>query len=125
MASVKKRMADRVLDVSGAWRRKCPGKTFYSYTLEAFEQRAKPYLDSIEEVARCEAALTHAVTTRDAEARTLGPEVRGVVNAVMGDKEEGGENGQLYAAMGFIPRNARATGLVRRRTAQKPPEVSS
>jgi hypothetical protein len=118
-------MTDRVLEVIGAWERKCPQKTFYSYTLDAFKLRAKPFLDCVGDIAEREAGLAHAVKKRDAEARTLGPEVRGVVNAVMGDREEGGENGELYAAMGFIPRSERSTGLVRRRTTEKPPEVSS
>jgi hypothetical protein len=125
MASVKKDMADRVLGMIGAWERKCPKKRFYSYTLEEFKERAQPYLTARAQVASLESQTAHAVSKRDAEARTLRPEVRGVVNAVMGDREEGGEDGELYAAMGFVPRAARATGLVRRRKTEKPPEVSS
>jgi len=125
MASVKKDMADRVLEVIGAWDRKCPKKRFYSYSLEEFKARAKPFLAAREEIARLESLMAHAVSKLETEARMLRPEVRGVVNAVMGDREEGGENGELYAAMGFIPRAARATGLVRRSKEQKPPEVSS
>jgi hypothetical protein len=44
---------------------------------------------------------------------------------VKGDREEGGENGELYSAMGYAPKAVRATGLVRRRKAEKPGEVSS
>jgi hypothetical protein len=125
MASVKKDMADRVLEVIGAWERKCPQKRFYSYSLAEFKDRAKPFLSACEQIASLEDQTTHAVSKRDAEARTLRPEIRGVVNAVMGDREEGGENGELYAAMGFVPRAARSTGLTRRRKEQNPTEVSS
>jgi len=125
MTGVKRELDDRVLDVIGAWDRKCPGKRFYSYTLDEFKGRAKPYLDAVAEVARLEAALAHAAAKRDAEADTLMPEVQGVVNAVKGDREEGGENGELYSAMGYVRKSERATGLVRRRTAQKQTEESS
>ena len=125
MTSVKRDMQDRVLGVIGAWDRKCPQKRFYSFTLEGFKGRAKPYLDALAEIASLEAQLAHAVSKRDAEARLLLPDLQGVVNAVKGDREEGGENGELYAAMGYVPKDERATGLVRRRKAQKPGEVSS
>ena len=125
MASAKREIADRVLDVIGAWERKCPEKRFYSFTIVEFKGRAKPFLDATEEIASLEAQLAHAVSKRDAEARLLLPDLQGVVNAVKGDREEGGENGELYAAMGYVPKGERATGLVRRRTAKKPAEVTS
>jgi hypothetical protein len=125
MARVKKDLADRVLDVIGAWERKCPQKRFYSHTLSEFKLRAKPFLDAREKIASLEVQLADAVSQRDTAARLLAEDLQGVVNAVKGDREEGGENGELYAAMGFIPKHQRATGLVRRRMAQKPTEVSS
>jgi hypothetical protein len=125
LAHVKKGLEDRVLNVIGAWDRKCPGKRFYSFTLTEFKERAKPFLDAIGEITRLEAELAHAVSRRDAEGRLLLPDLQGVVNAVKGDREEGGENGELYAAMGYVPKGERATGLVRRRKAQTPGEVSS
>jgi hypothetical protein len=37
-----------------------------------------------------------------------------IVNAVKGDPEEG-EDGPLYAAMGYVPASQRSTGLTRKR----------
>ena len=38
------------------------------------------------------------------------------MNAVKGDPSEG-QNGELYGAMGYVPKNKRSTGLVRQRKA--------
>ncbi len=40
--------------------------------------------------------------------------LQGIIQAVGGDPEET-HNGELYSAMGYIPKNQRATGLTRPR----------
>ena len=118
-----KTVEDRTLEVMGAWERMRARKRFYGLTLDEYKVRAKPFLDACAEIKALEEQLTHAVSRRDAAARALTDVTQGVVNSVKGDPAEG-ENGELYAAMGFIPKSQRATGLVRRRKAQRPEEVT-
>lgn len=110
---VQKDVATRVLQVLEAWERMRSWKSFFGLTLEAFKLRAKPFLDARNELATLESQIAHAVSKRDAAAKTLIGVTRGVVNGVKGDPDEG-ENGELYSAMGFVPMNQRSTGLVRR-----------
>jgi hypothetical protein len=44
---------------------------------------------------------------------------RQTVQSVRGDPEEG-EDGELYAAMGFVRKSLRNTGLTRRRVKEEP-----
>ncbi len=50
-----------------------------------------------------------AAPSKDEEARRLS---RSTAKA---DREEGGEDGELYTAMGFVPKSGRSSGLTRRR----------
>jgi hypothetical protein len=59
------------------------------------------------------------VSKRDTASGPALETVQGVVSGVKGDPEEG-QNGELYAAMGYVPKNQRATGLVRRRKEAEP-----
>lgn len=104
----------RITEVTTAWRKMRPHKQFFGLTLEGFEAAAKPYLDAREEILRLEGEATHAVSKRAAAEATFLEILQGVVSAVKGDPEEG-QNGALIGAMGYIPKNQRATGLTRAR----------
>lgn len=109
---VQKNVATRVIEVLDAWDRMRPHKSFFGLSLEAFKLRAKPFLDARQEIAALESQISHAVSKRDAAALTLLDIVQGVVSAVKGDPEEG-QNGELYAAMGYVPKNQRSKGIRR------------
>lgn len=117
--------ATRLLDVTSAWENMRPTKTFYSTTLQEFKEAVKPFTDALVEIAALETKLAQAVSKRDAAMGPVNELIRGVVSAVKGDKEEGGENGPLYSAMGYVPLNQRATGLKRPRKEDPPSGGSS
>jgi hypothetical protein len=102
-----------VAEVLDAWEKMRPHKEFYGLSLEGFKQKAKTFLDARAEIIDLEARVVHAVSKRDAAASPLLEVVQGIVSAVKGDPAEG-QNGELYAAMGYVPKNQRGTGLVRR-----------
>ncbi|MEJ1960629.1 MAG: hypothetical protein WDO56_03395 [Gammaproteobacteria bacterium] len=112
MLGVKKDVTTRVLEVINAWEKMRPYKQFFGLGLEDFKARAKPFLDAREEIAGLEAQVAHAVSKRDAAAIPLLEIVQGVVAAVRGDPAET-QNGELYSAMGYVPKNQKSTGLVR------------
>ena len=62
--------------------------------------------------------LAHATSKRDQAARDLQKVVEGVIQSVGGDPEET-NNGELYGAMGYAPKDQRSSGLVRPSTATK------
>lgn len=103
-------------DAKQAWSKLRPGKSFSGLTLEQFDALIKPSYDVRAEIADAELRLQSANARRvNADAASL-EIVRRIVNAVKSDPEEG-KDGELYAAMGFVRRSDRSSGLTRRRTA--------
>jgi len=104
----------RVVEVKTAWENMRPEKSFYGLTLEGFKQEVKPLTDALAEIADLESRLQHAISKRRAATPAAMKVVKGVVSAVKGDPTEG-EDGELYAAMGYVAQNQRSTGLKRTR----------
>jgi hypothetical protein len=120
MTSVKKDPATRVREVDAGWAKIRPEKKLYGHTLEEYRLAVKPYTDALAEVAAMEAGLAHAQATRDLASGPAMKITKCIVNAVKGDPAEG-EDGALYAAMGYVPQSQRSTGLTRRRKKKEPP----
>lgn len=114
MQRTGKDISIRVSEVGTGWGKLRPGKKFYGLTLEEFQQRIKPYTEALAEVATLEEGLAHAKAKRDLAAGPAMKITKCIVNAVKGDPEEG-EDGPLYAAMGYVPASQRSTGLVRKK----------
>lgn len=110
----------RLLEVMSAWENMRPEKSFYSTTLQEFKDAVKPFTDALAEIAALEKRIQQAVSKRDSAAPEVNKLIKGVVSAVKGDKEEGGEDGPLYSAMGYIPASKRASGLKRPRKEEPP-----
>ncbi len=108
-----KRELNKANQVASAWETLAPTKTFGGMTLEQFKAKTKPSFDlrgqigvlenqSIDLATRC--AVADATSN---EAALL------AVNAVKGDPEHG-ENSALYAAMGYVRKSDRQSGLARK-----------
>jgi hypothetical protein len=119
MTRVPKDTATRLAEVTDAWEKMRPSKTFYGMALEKFQEVVKPFLDARAEIADLEVRLQHAVSKRQAASAEAVKAVQGVISAVKGDPEEG-EDGELYSAMGYVPRSRRSTGLKRPRKDESP-----
>jgi len=110
-----KGVLERINTVTHKWETLRPTKSFSGLTLEQFKEAVKPSLEVRAEIADLEGRLQAAKARRATVDPASIEVIRAVVNAVKGDREEGGENGELYAAMGFVPKSARSSGLTRRR----------
>ena len=109
-----KNLSTRIASIVQAWGELRPKKSFSGLTLEQFKKSVQASQDARAEIASLEARMQAAIAQRvtaDVPARET---VQRIVHAVRGDADEG-ENGELYAAMGFIPKGLRSTGLTRRR----------
>jgi hypothetical protein len=124
MQRVYKDLATRLGEVIEGWGKMRPHKLFFGLTLEQFLLRAKPFTDARDEMLELESRLVHAAAKRDAAEPALLDLLQGVVSSVKGDPEEG-QNGELYAAMGYVPKNQRSTGLTRRGKAAAPAQSGS
>jgi hypothetical protein len=113
MQRVNKDLYTRLTEVLTAWENMRPHKQFFGLTLEDLKSRSRAFVDARNEITDLDARAAHAVSKRDAAAVGLAELVQGVVDSVKGDPTEG-PNGELYSAMGYVPKRERASGLVRR-----------
>jgi hypothetical protein len=104
---------NRMTVITQAWENMRHGKSFSGMTLERFKQTVQPSFAARAEVADLEARLVAARLRRDAADAVSMAAMRSVVNGVLADPDEG-EDGPLYAAMGFVRKSQRRSGLVRR-----------
>jgi len=113
MATATIDLSRRVDLIAQAWRRLRPDKTYSNLTVEQFVEGAKASAD-VRAVLKELDGHTKATHKRrklvDASTEAL---IRRVVHAVQGDEEDG-ENSEIYAAMGFVPRSQRARRARRR-----------
>ncbi len=96
----------RLITVTRAWERICPGRAFHGHTLAQFRKVIEPSHETRAEIADLQKRLRIAITRRDVADERSMRIVRGVVFGVMGDPEHG-ENEELYAAMGYVRKSAR------------------
>ena len=114
MAISMKEAFMKIDNVKQAWSKLRSDKSFSSLTLEQFDAQIKASYDVRAEIADAELRLQSANARRIiADAASL-EIVRRIVNAVKSDPQEG-EDGEPYAAMGFVRRSDRSSGLTRRR----------
>jgi hypothetical protein len=116
MALQVKAVEERLRNVIAAWEDVRPAKSFAGMTLNQFKSKVQASFDTRDQVVECankRAAALAARADADDVSNTL---ALAVVDAVKGDIEEGAD-GELYAAMGYVRRSARKSGLSR--TAKK------
>src|ERR1017187_6241180 len=107
-----KRVAIKLQKVVDAWGTLRPTKTFAGMTLEQFEAQVKPSLDARGQLTTLQSQTTDSRTQRRQSDGSSLDLAQLVVNSVKGDPAEG-ENGSLYAAMGYVPKSARRSALTR------------
>jgi hypothetical protein len=104
-----KQNGEKIALVLKAWKDVCPTKSFAGMTLAQFTAKVQPSLDARDQLDTLADQTTAAETDRDnADVESM-KQVNLVVNAVKGDPTEG-EDGELYAAMGYVRKSDRSTG---------------
>lgn len=109
MAGSPKDYGAKIAVVLKAWKDVCPTKSFAGMTLEQFTTKVQPSLDARAQLDTLEDQRLAAETDRDNADVDSMKQVNLVVNAVKGDPTEG-EDGEFYAAMGYIRKSQRSTG---------------
>jgi len=109
MAGSPKDYGDKIAAVLKAWQDVCPAKSFAGMTLAQFTTKVQPSLDARAQLDTLADQTIAAETDRDnADVESM-KQVLLVVNAVKGDPTEG-EDGEFYAAMGYVRKSDRKTG---------------
>ena len=114
-----KKVAAKLQKVLDAWKTLRPSKSFAGMTLEQFEAAIQPSLAVRDQLVTLQG---QAVDTRNQRLQSDSTSLnlaQLVVNAVRGDVAEG-ENGSLYVAMGYVPKNERRSGLTRKGSTTPP-----
>jgi hypothetical protein len=104
-----KKNGEKIALVLKAWKEISPDKSFAGMTLEQFTAKVQPSLDAREKIDELGENLIAAQTDLDNADVVSMKQVNLVVNAVKGDPTEG-EDGALYAGMGYIRKSDRKTG---------------
>jgi hypothetical protein len=97
-----------------AWASQCPETSFSGVTLTEFTAGCKPSADARAELADLVSRTVSTkakITVCDAASLAL---IKRIVHGVKGDPNHG-EDGPLYAAMGFVRASERSSGLTRKR----------
>ena len=109
MAGNPKDNGEKIAAVLQAWKDLRPTKSFAGMTLAQFTAKIQPSLDARAAIDKLDDQMTAALVVRDTADVESNKQLLLVVNAVKGDPAEG-EDGELYAAMGYVRKSARSTG---------------
>ncbi len=101
-------------NVTQAWSKLRPGKSFGGLMYDQYLTAIKPSHDVRAEIAECEVRLQSAQARRVTVDEASLKVAQRIVNAVKADPEEG-DDGELYVAMGYVRKRDRKTGLTQRK----------
>jgi hypothetical protein len=120
MAINPKQIANDTNSILNAWNTIAPGATFAGMTFAQYKTKVQPSFDARTRLDTLDAQMTSATDDRDnADVGTTAINQL-VVNAVKGDPNYG-DDSDLYDAMGYVRRSARASGLTRNKSTPVPP----
>jgi hypothetical protein len=108
-----KKVAVKLQKIVDAWTTLRPTKSFAGMTLEQFKAKVQPSLAVRDQLVTLSSQTVDNRTQRQTSDDASIAQALLVVNAVKGDPDEG-ENGSLYATMGYVPKTARRSGLTRK-----------
>jgi hypothetical protein len=105
---------ERITTVIRVWSTLRPNSSFYGRTLDAFKAEVQPSLDARAELDAIDEHRAATAVRRD-DADVVSTELVGhIVNAIKAHPDEG-EDGEVYAGLGYVRKGRRAAGRRRRR----------
>jgi hypothetical protein len=104
-----KKTGEKLATVLKAWKELRPAKSFAGMTLAQFTTKVQPSLDARTQLDALGEQIIAATVERDDADVETNKQILLVVNAVKGDTTEG-DDGELYAAMGYVRKSQRKSG---------------
>jgi len=114
MADAPKHLADNTVKIIQAWETIAPDATFAKMTLTQYKQAVQPSVDARNTLQSLRTQITAAEAARAKADVVTNPLNQEVVNSIKGDPAYG-EDSDLYAAMGYVRKSARKSGLTRKK----------
>lgn len=116
MAKGQRSKYDQVKQIVAGWKKVRPSKTIDGQTVDQFTTaKLKPCNDARDTLESLRLQTIAAVNGRDKADDAAYLAAQDIVKAVRADKTEGGDDGDLYEAMGFVRKSERKSGLSRRK----------
>ncbi len=116
MGNNHKQTKSRANSIATAWGTLAKDDSFGGYTLAQFQQLQGDAQVKSANLTALDAGYADAMRQRDAAHNALNEAMLNVVDGVKGDTAKYGANSSLYKAMGYVPRDERASGLTRKTT---------
>lgn len=107
------RITGRLTIFVNAWASLRPTKSFAGMTLEEFKLAIAPSVEARARLAHANEQVDVALVDRDNADQQTARILDRVVGAVVADQTEG-YDGALYAALGYVRKSERSSGLTRR-----------
>jgi hypothetical protein len=116
MSKGQKSKYDQVKQIVAGWKKVRPSKTIDGQTVDQFTtNKLKPCNDARDTLESLKLQTVAAANARDKADDAAYIAAQDIVKAVRADKTEGGDDGDLYEAMGFVRKSERRSGLSRRK----------
>ena len=116
MGNNHKQTKSKANAIATAWGTLAKDDSFGGYTLVQFQQLQADAQGKSANLTVLDAGYTDTLMQRDAAHNALNEAMLNVVDGVKGDTAKYGANSSLYKAMGYVPRDERASGLTRKTT---------
>ena len=117
MGNNHKQTKSKANAIAVAWTNLAKDDSFGGYTLVQFQQLQADAQSKSANLAALNAGYTDALMQKDATHDTVSEAMLNIVDGVKGDTAKHGANSSLYKAMGYVPRDERASGLTRKTNA--------
>ena len=114
---IPKLALERITTVKRVWGTLRPNSSFYGMTHDQFSAKVQPSLDARAELDVLDERRSATAVRRDDADEVSMDLIKHIVNAVKADPNEG-ENGEVYAALGYVRKGLRANGRARQRSAE-------
>ena len=114
MPDSPKENEEKMLKVLNAWKTLAPAKSFAGISLEDFESQINKSLAPRRRLNTLEGEKMQQMTMRESEDSTKMNNILSIVGGVITDPTEG-LNSARYEAMGYIRKDARKSGLTRKK----------
>ena len=121
MSQAPKQIEDATNSIVNAWTTLAPAAAFGGMTLAQYKNKVKPSSDARATMANLDAQMTAALDERDNADIATADANQMVVKGVIGDPNYG-DNSDLYDAMGYVRKSARASGLTKKGKAAPAPK---
>jgi hypothetical protein len=108
-----KDIENRIVRLLTSWENLAPTKSFAGITLEQCRTAVAASLTSRQQIGSLEDQLERAIDVRDSADVVSLAKLQQVVNGILADGTEGPDS-SLYAALGYIRKSERKSGLTRK-----------